>query len=414
MKRLTITSQPCHLLAASAEGHQPATTYPRAIRIGSSLLVAYTEFSPSCQKIVIGMSNLNSVVQSGFRPIGMVDQTRANDLDNAILLMTASPATTSPEDGKRLLCFFRNHSRKTDGFECYRITCCHSEDGGQSWRFLSEPACRPAHAPWPAHPIARLGEQAIGPKTERTGGLWEPFARLDRSGHIQLYYADEQSPSMQTIVRKISRDHGKTWSAPIEIYRPLKDERMGMPSIAEVTLAKGAKMLVMTIENMREGHFVIQTLRSTDDGQTWSDCQTIYSPADGHNAGAPFALGLPHGQFAESNDGDVKSKKGMARWIDRLANGRAAITEPAIAVAFMTDEDTKRRCWFEGASLKIIVARLIITSSKSLPKLQWQSRPTLICPPQTTWPGLVALEGDAMLVLYDHQGTCRHQHLMIC
>ncbi|RMJ25859.1 hypothetical protein PHISP_03285 [Aspergillus sp. HF37] len=240
-----------------------------------------------------------------------------------------------------VLAAFRNHEIGPAGPKHFRITVCGSSDGGKSWRFLSQAAEK--GAPF---------------------GLWEPFMRLGRKGEVQLTYSQEFAPDNQNTMRVISHDQGKTWSKPECVEGARERLRDGMNGIAQTT-DNGRDALVMVFETTRYGTFNLEAAVSYDDGASWHHRHEVYVPPRGHNAGSPQ----------------------IASWADG-----------SLAVIFMTDEDSQKVEWTKNASTKVV-----FSGAPHGGKLHW-TRPTIICPMASSWPGIMALDHHTILTTYDCRG----------
>lgn len=240
-----------------------------------------------------------------------------------------------------VLAAFRNHDIGPAGPKHFRITVCGSSDGGKSWRFLSQAAEK--GAPF---------------------GLWEPFMRLGRKGEVQLTYSQEFAPDNQNTMRVISHDQGKTWSKPECVEGARERLRDGMNGIAQTT-DDGRDALVMVFETTRYGTFNLEAAVSYDDGASWHHRHEVYVPPRGRNAGSPQ----------------------VASWADG-----------SLAVIFMTDEDAQKVEWTKNASIKVV-----FSGPPHGGKLHW-TRPTIICPMASSWPGIMALDHHTIMTTYDCRG----------
>lgn len=130
---------------------------------------------------------------------------QTHDMDNADIVQLPSG---------RILYAFRNHDQTGPGNPTYfRITICYSDDGGATWRFLSQLDERP-----------RNGKN----------GLWEPFMRVSRNGTLQAFYSSENNPGDQDNLLKTSTDGGKTWNGPFPVSGGGVNARDGMTGVTNI------------------------------------------------------------------------------------------------------------------------------------------------------------------------------------
>ncbi len=69
---------------------------------------------------------------------------------------------------------------------------------------------------------------------------------------------------------RTSTDDGVTWSAPKTISGQDRTARDGMLGVAPLDDAQG---LIAVFESTEDGRFVVDSVRSSDDGKTWGDRQ---------------------------------------------------------------------------------------------------------------------------------------------
>lgn len=241
-----------------------------------------------------------------------------------------------------VLAAFRNHDLGPNGHTHFRITVCRSTDGGRTWRFVSQAAEK-------APPF----------------GIWEPFMRLGSRGEVQLTYSQEYAHDNQCTMLVVSHDQGSTWSRPICLHGEQDRLRDGMNGITP-TIDNGREALVMVFETTRYGTFSVEALISYDDGTTWGHRHEVFRPPRGHNAGSP--------QIVSFADGSM-------------------------AVVFMTDEDSPKVDWTKHAAIKVVFGGPPHESH-----IKWSSKPSLISPGSSFWPGVMALNEFTALVTYDHCG----------
>ncbi|KAJ4991501.1 bnr asp-box repeat domain protein [Stagonosporopsis vannaccii] len=311
-------------------------TYPRAIkRADGSLFGAYTQTQGTNTTIQTVRSTDNG---ASWQLQGIVDTgpKATKDVDN--------PYVHELPDGK-LLCAFRNHDRATaTTFSYYRITVCVSEDGGASWKYLSTPA-----------------SDRAGPT-----GNWEPFLQQALDGTLQLYYSRENSAVDQDSLLRRSDDGGRTWTSAQVISGTGIETRDGMLGVAHIAASSKAKIAIFETGNPGVGHpFNVKTVRTEDDGETWSSERTVVYQPDGYNAGAPQII----------------------RVGDKLV------------ASFTTNEDGG--LW-PGGAIKILISS---DEGKT-----WVDK-TTVHEASAYWAGLLALDEESFLVLYEYSGTTYAQKM---
>ncbi|KAL4926563.1 sialidase family protein [Aspergillus undulatus] len=308
----------------------PRGTYPRLAKLSDgTILSAFTRRDGDTRILRIGRST-----DGGFRFEDFAEVSRGTgDVDNMYLLEVAPNV---------VLAAFRNHDLGPHGPTHFRITVCRSEDGGRSWRFLSQAAeKRP--------PL----------------GIWEPFMRLGLRGEVMLTYSQEFAHNNQCTMLVRSMDGGATWSAPQCLEGEKDPFRDGMNGIAK-TYDNGREALVMVFETTTFGTFDLEALISYDDGYTWGNRHRVYVPPRGHNAGSP--------QIASFGDG-------------------------SLAVIFMCDEDHPQVQWTKNASIKVVFGSPVNNGH-----IQW-TRPSVICPHMSHWPGIFTLDDRTLLATYECGGA---------
>lgn len=313
-------------------------TYPRATkRADGSLFGAYTDTQGDNTTIQTVRSfddgaswQLQGVVDTGLKATKDVDNPYVHEL----------------QDGK-LLCAFRNHDRASPAtFSYYRITICASEDGGASWKYLSTAASDPA-----------------GPT-----GNWEPFLQQALDGTLQLYYSRENGALDQDSLLRRSDDGAKTWTSAQVISGASIETRDGMLGVSYIAASSKAKIAIFETGNPGIGQpFNVKTVRTEDDGVTWSAERTVVYQPDGYNAGAPQII----------------------RVGDKLV------------ASFGTDEDGG--VW-PGGAIKIMVSS---DEGKT-----WADK-TTIHEATAYWAGLLALDEERFLVLYEYAGTSYTQKMTL-
>jgi hypothetical protein len=188
-----------------------AGVYVRAIRTADGALAAgYAAQSGLHHVLRVARSVDNA---TSWQPLGEVwrAESATHDVDNANLLQLPNG---------RLLFAYRNHDRTEDipggerRYTWYRITISHSDDGGQSWRFLSHVDERGA--------------------TAEPNGLWEPFLRLASDTTLQVFYSSENNGHDQDNLMRFSRDGGMTWSNSTVVSGGGLKSRDGMTGVARL------------------------------------------------------------------------------------------------------------------------------------------------------------------------------------
>jgi hypothetical protein len=313
-------------------------TYPRATKLSDGTLFgAYTDTTGDNTTIISTHSRDNG---ASWESLGQVDTgpKATRDVDN--------PFVHELPNGN-ILCAFRNHDRARSGYSFYRITVCVSEDKGATWKYLSTPASDPA-----------------GPT-----GNWEPFFQQALDGTLQLYYSRENSGTDQDSLLRRSVDGGQTWSSAQVISGTGIETRDGMLGVAHTLKEDGpSKVAIFETGNPALGHpFSVWTVRTEDDGKTWSSERTpVYQPT-GHNAGAPQII-------------RVGTK---------------------LIASFGTDE--------EGGDWPAGAIKVMASSDEGK---TWDDKTTVVEQP-AFWAGLLALDNSSFLVLYERGGTSYAQRMEI-
>lgn len=235
-------------------------TYPRANSLSGpslppgSMIGTYTAFQNGSNILEVVLSTNKG---ASWQLVGEVTRgaSNANDIDNPYILQLPSG---------RLLCAFRNHSKNpnTGAYTFFRITVTYSDDLGKTWKYLSTPSSDP------------------GP----VNGNWEPFLRNAQDGSLQLYYSSENSAADQDTLERFSTDGGKTWTKPQTISGAGRTARDGMTGVTAIS----GTNLIAVFESETVGTFSVQSITSTDDGKTWGNRKTVYTPSSPNtSAGAP-------------------------------------------------------------------------------------------------------------------------------
>ena len=314
-----------------------AGTYPRAnLLFDGSVIGTFTGFSDALNHLQVVHS---TDAGASWTTIGTAAEgpSASNDLDNPYILQLPSG---------RLLLACRNHdfvaASTPRQYTYFRVTIFSSDDQGYTWSYISTPAQHAA--------------------TTVNNGLWEPFMRVGADGNVQLYYSEEDAADDQNTMRQVSTDEGATWGEPTMVTGDGVTARDGMCGIAPFE-----DKLVMVFESVPpNGTFTVNAVTSYDDGWTWSDRRTVYSPyGENNNAGAPQIV----------NVGGT------------------------LVVSFMTDEDTQLHKWVTGAGSKLVT---------SCDGWTWGNELEVFAP-QANWPGMVALDDTTLLFMADKDNAKAQQ-----
>ena len=311
-----------------------AGTYPRANSLSDgSIIGAYTAFEDGDNVITTVRSTDGGMT---WAALGEVTRgpSNANDIDNPYVLQLPSG---------RVLCAFRNHSKDpaTGAYTTFRITVTASDDQGKSWVFLSQPASDP------------------GP----VNGNWEPFLRNAQDGSLQIYYSRENSAQDQDTLERFSSDGGATWTDAQTISGAGITSRDGMTGVTTIS----GSSLMAVFESESNGLFTIMSITSTDDGKTWGNRQTVYTPdSPNTSAGAP----------------------------------QIVTVGGALGVSFMTNEDANLPA--PSGSYTTNTAAKFITSGDS--GATWANKIT-VGQVQSVWPGLYSIDDSSLLMMFDNGGA---------
>lgn len=133
-----------------------------------------------------------------------------------------------------------------------------------------------------------------------------------------------------------------------------------------VTTVSGTDLMAV-FESESEGIFVVDSITSSDDGKTWDNRTTVYTPdSPNTSAGAPQVV----------NAGGT------------------------LCVSFMTNEDSTLAAPSNGYTTN--TAAKFITSGDG--GLTWGNKIT-VGQVLSVWPGLYAFEGASLLMLFDNEGA---------
>lgn len=305
-------------------------TYPRANFLSDgSIIGAYAATVSGNKQLTLAHSTDNGADWS-FLGTAATRPASSSDLDNPYPLQLPSG---------RVLLAYRNHDKdaSTGAYTYFRITISYSDDNGASWLYLSDAVTRDGGAL----------------------GIWEPLLRVANDGSLQLYYSYENASDDQDNLMVSSIDGGSTFGAPITVSGSGITARDGMTGVASVN----SGTLMAVFESAVGGLFTVNSVTSTDDGQTWGNRQNVYTPTGtNNNAGSPQVV----------NVGGT------------------------MCVSFMTDEDTSEHSWVNGADAKLV------TSGDG--GSTWGNKITVF-PVQSNWPGLLTLSDSSFLVMADNDGA---------
>ncbi|XXH06101.1 hypothetical protein Hte_012546 [Hypoxylon texense] len=333
-----------------------AGEYPRLAKLSDGTIL-------SVQTVlkVNGTTNIMQVSKStdggkSFSIFSEITRAKNTNLNNGFLveLPPSKSAGLRKRGAPVLLAAYRNHDLDSSGNPTYfRITASRSEDGGETWEEAS-------------HVFEKSAKEAKGM------GVWEPFMRIGNEGEVQLTYSGELAPDNQETFRAVSRDGGKSWTAPVNLRLHSKDESMrdGMQSIISVKDSKnGRDALVMALEVKIGAVVHLDYVVSYDDGVSWGNRSGIYDPrGDDKSAGAP--------QIANVGD--------------------------SIAAVFMTDEDTEDVDWPNKAATKALFSKGLEGGV-----LTWTKNPLLIDESPSWWPGVLEIGDNEAMVVYGHGNSPR-------
>ena len=192
-------------------------------------------------------------------------------------------------DGDKLYLAYRATS-DSNGVRYTSLRVSVSEDGGKTW--------------------AKHSTVCEYTDNGGAGGVWEPYI-IRIGGDLCCFYANDH-PSVtdrQNIERRTW--DGEAWIDRIIISDGKKhDSRDGMPVVCRLD-GGGYICLIESTADRRKGYpFVLKALYS-DDGETWSEPVTVYTPKTKRSkAAAPGVVCLPDGRlvisFQTDEDATVK------------------------------------------------------------------------------------------------------------
>lgn len=133
-----------------------------------------------------------------------------------------------------------------------------SEDGGQSWEYVSTVAA---------------GGRAVPSRGESP--VWEPELAADDEGNLVCYFSDERHAGKgydQLIGHRTSEDGGRSWGAQsIDVAIADGESRPGMPVVER--LPRSQYLLVFEIDGPKYGGGVF--LKTSPDGRNWGEPDDI-------------------------------------------------------------------------------------------------------------------------------------------
>ena len=133
-----------------------------------------------------------------------------------------------------------------------------------------------------------------------------------------------------------------------------------------VTIVSGTDLMAV-FETESQGTFTVASITSSDDGKTWSNRKTVYTPdSPNTSAGAP----------------------------------QIVKTGGTLCVSFMTNEDSTLSTPSAGYTTN--TAAKLITSGDG--GLTWGNKIT-VGQVESVWPGLYTVDGSSFLMLFDHGGA---------
>jgi hypothetical protein len=174
--------------------------------------------------------------------------------------------------------------------ESYRIPVWSSDDGGVTWKHLSE---------------ADSNEGSPGSLGNPDQGVYEPDFCLLEDGTLAIFYANEKHvtghPSFSQIIsEKLSMDSGTNWGKEIwvawDAAKP--SDRPGMPVITK--MGDGKYLVVFEVVGSHNAEIFCKI---SADGKTWSSGIGTQIPGQ---AGGPYVTSLKTGKLlVTSNTGNL-------------------------------------------------------------------------------------------------------------
>lgn len=194
-------------------------------------------------------------------------------------------------------------------------------------------------------------------------GVWEPFMQTALDGSVQLYYSKETGSGGQDSIVRNTTTNGLNWTPELTFTGQDTTARDGMLGVARIAANSATKVAIF--ESGVNGHFDVWTVRSTTDGKSWEPTRRpVYSVA-------AFSAGAPQ--------------------IIRVGSRMVA--------SFGTNEDGGT--WPEGA-MKVMVS----TDGG----ISWNQKTTVHAVP-AMWAGMIALDDNSFLALYESGGTSYAQKM---
>lgn len=195
-------------------------------------------------------------------------------------------------------------------------------------------------------------------------GNWEPFLQTALDGSLQLYYSRENAGDDQDSLLRRSTDGGASWSSAQVISGADVTARDGMLGVART--AADSKEKVAIFESGMGGRFTVHTVQSFDDGANWQNRSLVYSAPGTASAGAPQI---------------IRVGKRLVASFETNENGG---TWPQGAMVLLVSEDGGR---------------------------SWGDK-TLVHETPAMWPGMLALDDQSFLALYESGGTSYAQKMV--
>ena len=199
-------------------------------------------------------------------------------------------------------------------------------------------------------------------------GVWEPFMQTGLDDGIQLYYSKETTDGGQDSIVRTSYDNGLSWTGEQVFTGQGTNARDGMLGVAPVADRSATKVAIFESGdiNVSPTHFTVWAVKTTDDGKTWgSKRYPVFTPS-GSQAGAPQ----------------------IVRVGSRLV------------ASFGTNEEGG--AWPQGA-LAVMVS---VDEGES-----WKDKTTVHANP-AMWSGMIALDDESFLALYESEGTSYAQKMV--